>query len=165
MLQFLLEYIDWVAIGGGILVFLVFIRAARGSGQQKVIMMACQWGDEKAVRNYLCDAAWMAKATDANGMTPLHVAALWGHVGIAEMLLRHRAEVNACNKAGMTPLHGAAMAGHEDVVAFLAQHGADTNARDTLGNTPLHFAVWDGHAADRDGQKSVSVWQTLKLER
>ncbi|MBI1991713.1 MAG: c-type cytochrome [Candidatus Omnitrophica bacterium] len=27
------------------------------------------------------------------------------------------------------------------------------------------FAVWDGQAEDRDGQKSVSVWQRLQLER
>jgi mono/diheme cytochrome c family protein len=27
------------------------------------------------------------------------------------------------------------------------------------------FAVWDGHAADRNGQKSVSIWNTLHLER
>ena len=27
------------------------------------------------------------------------------------------------------------------------------------------FAVWDGHAADRNGQKSVSVWNILQLEQ
>lgn len=27
------------------------------------------------------------------------------------------------------------------------------------------FAVWDGQAKDRDGQKSVSMWNTLNLER
>ena len=27
------------------------------------------------------------------------------------------------------------------------------------------FAVWDGHAGDRNGQKSVSIWNTLQLER
>lgn len=27
------------------------------------------------------------------------------------------------------------------------------------------FAVWDGHARDRNGQKSVSIWHTLHLER
>lgn len=27
------------------------------------------------------------------------------------------------------------------------------------------FAVWDGDAKDRNGQKSVSIWQTLRLER
>ena len=27
------------------------------------------------------------------------------------------------------------------------------------------LAVWDGQAEDRDGQKSVSIWNTLRLER
>lgn len=27
------------------------------------------------------------------------------------------------------------------------------------------FAAWDGHAGDRNGQKSVSIWNELKLER
>ena len=27
------------------------------------------------------------------------------------------------------------------------------------------FAVWDGHARDRNGQKSVSIWHTLEMER
>jgi len=27
------------------------------------------------------------------------------------------------------------------------------------------FAIWDGHAHDRNGQKSVSIWNTLQLER
>ena len=27
------------------------------------------------------------------------------------------------------------------------------------------FAVWDGHAGDRNGQKSVSIWSKLTLER
>lgn len=31
-------------------------------------------------------------------------------------------------------------------------------------NTSVAFAVWDGSAGDRDGQKSVSIWSTLRLE-
>jgi len=36
----------------------------------------------------------------------------------------------------------------------------------TLGQeVRVAFAIWDGHARDRNGQKSVSIWNTLKLER
>ena len=28
---------------------------------------------------------------------------------------------------------------------------------------PVAFAVWDGSAGDRDGKKSVTIWQDLKL--
>jgi hypothetical protein len=29
---------------------------------------------------------------------------------------------------------------------------------------PVSFAVWNGSAGDRDGKKSVTIWQDLKLE-
>jgi len=30
---------------------------------------------------------------------------------------------------------------------------------------PIAFAIWDGSEGDRDGQKAVSLWQVLRLER
>jgi mono/diheme cytochrome c family protein len=33
------------------------------------------------------------------------------------------------------------------------------------GAVPIAFAVWDGAKKDRDGQKSVTTWYTLRLER
>lgn len=35
----------------------------------------------------------------------------------------------------------------------------------TGSSAQVAFAVWDGHAQDRNGQKSVSIWNTLQLER
>jgi DMSO reductase family type II enzyme heme b subunit len=29
---------------------------------------------------------------------------------------------------------------------------------------PIGFAVWNGNAGDRDGKKSVTIWQELVLE-
>ena len=37
----------------------------------------------------------------------------------------------------------------------------------TLGpgtTVPVGFAVWNGSAGDRDGKKSVTIWQDLVLE-
>jgi complex iron-sulfur molybdoenzyme family reductase subunit gamma len=30
---------------------------------------------------------------------------------------------------------------------------------------PVSFAVWNGSAGDRDGKKSVTIWQELLLEK
>jgi DMSO reductase family type II enzyme heme b subunit len=30
---------------------------------------------------------------------------------------------------------------------------------------PVAFAVWNGSAGDRDGKKSVTIWQDLKLAK
>lgn len=32
-------------------------------------------------------------------------------------------------------------------------------------STPVAFAIWDGAAGDRDGKKSVTIWQDMRLER
>ena len=47
---------------------------------------------------------------------------------------------------------------------MLAPTGADA-VRLAPGTTvPVAFAVWNGAAGDRDGKKSVTIWQTLRLE-
>ena len=30
---------------------------------------------------------------------------------------------------------------------------------------PVAFAIWDGSAQDRDGKKSITIWQDLVLEK
>jgi DMSO reductase family type II enzyme heme b subunit len=32
-------------------------------------------------------------------------------------------------------------------------------------NVPIGFAVWNGSAGDRDGKKSVTIWQELKIAK
>lgn len=145
VISFLLQNIITIILMMGALFFVLFVRTMRGSGQRKRILLACQWGDLDAIKELLASAPWLATQADANGFTPLHVAAMWGHCDIAERLLRAGADMNARNRAGMTPLHGAAMADHVDVVHLLLAGKADVKARDGMGNTPLYFAVWDGH--------------------
>ena len=106
------QYLEYILAIGGIAAFFVFIKVARGTGRSKAIMLACQYGDEDEVRKTLREVPWLACVSDANGFTPLHVAALWGHVDIVQMLFKYRADPNARNNAGMIPLHGAARAGH-----------------------------------------------------
>jgi TonB family protein len=78
---------------------------------------------------------------DFEGATPLHRAASAGHKDVVELLLAHRADVNAIDNNGVTPLHYAASAGHKDVAELLLAHRADVNARDkNIGGTPLHWA-------------------------
>jgi ankyrin repeat protein len=145
LLQLIFEYIEWFAVIGGGAFFFVFIRYMRGSGRKRVIMMACQWGDASEVRQLIREYPWLAEAPDANGITPLHVASMWGHESIVRMLIDRGAKVNAQNRAGMTPLHSASMAGHCGVVNMLLNEGADPNLCDGMGNAALYFSVWDGH--------------------
>ena len=79
--------------------------------------------------------------------TPLHLAARFGKVEVADLLLRYDADVNAQAFAYGTPLHLAADNGNVEVAKLLLAHGADINARaEHYGNgTPLHRAAESGH--------------------
>ena len=64
---------------------------------------------------------------------------------IAELLIRHGANVMHKTKLGRTPLHQAARNGRADLCELLIENGAEANAADKLGNTPLHLAAKTGH--------------------
>jgi ankyrin repeat protein len=81
---------------------------------------------------------------DVNGWTPLHYAAINGHIEIAGLLLQNGAEVNAKDKNGKTPLHWAAYRGHFDILHLLVENGADLEAQSNYGERALHVAAWMG---------------------
>jgi ankyrin repeat protein len=83
--------------------------------------------------------------SDLNLYTPLHVAALNGHVEVSRKLLQHKVDQNALDKNGRTPLRLAAEGGHIDVARLLLEHGVDVNALDDKRSTSLHLASKGGH--------------------
>ena len=54
-----------------------------------------------------------------------------------QLLLRHKARVDARDAGGRSALHEAAFAGHPGIAAALLDAGADVHARDGEGRTPL----------------------------
>jgi ankyrin repeat protein/DNA-directed RNA polymerase specialized sigma24 family protein len=101
-------------------------------------------GDEKLTKVLLDDTPELAKTRGSTGQTPLHHAAAGGYIGIIDLLLADRADINAqeTNKYGGTPLHWAVRHDRLDAVRHLLAKGADpkaTNARN--GQTLLHTAA------------------------
>lgn len=79
--------------------------------------------------------------------TPLSLAASGGYVGIIQLLLRHRAEINSRtgSKLGISPLMLASMNGHSAAVKLLLDMGSDINAQiETNRNTALTLACFQG---------------------
>ena len=77
-----------------------------------------------------------------DGWTPLHLAAFFGHLEAAKLLLDSGADVYAVSRNSLqnTPLHAAAAGKHEDVALVLLARGADPSAVDAGGYTPLKIA-------------------------
>ena len=80
--------------------------------------------------------------------TPLHEAASWGHMEIAELLIGKGADVNVKNGFGQTPLHWAAGNEGRQVAELLIAKGADVNAKDDNGWTPLDHASFPDQQND-----------------
>jgi ankyrin repeat protein len=85
------------------------------------------------------------------GDTPLHVAAAAYQPRIAELLIRHGADVSARNRRGAQPLHYAAdgspvietwnPGAQAETIIFLIGAGAGPDSPDKSGVTALHRAV------------------------
>ena len=63
---------------------------------------------------------------------------------VAELLLRHGADVNARNKLGRTPLQRTTPWNYLPMTRLLVEHGADTQLEDNDGMSPLQHAIEKG---------------------
>ncbi|PSN49741.1 hypothetical protein C0J52_08481 [Blattella germanica] len=93
----------------------------------------------------LCDTTPTVHSCDDRGFTALHVACLFGHLLVVELLINSGANVNISDYSGSTPLHYAAAKGHQNALLLLLHSGSTINVCDNDGNTPLHLASNNGH--------------------
>jgi ankyrin repeat protein len=124
------------------------------AGPNEDILAASKAGDKASVEAALTQGASVNVVDEKGlaplglaGLTPLGLAAAYGHRNIAEFLLDRGANVDVKSRDGLeqTPLHLAAEQGNTDVAKLLIERGADVNARDIAGATPLGWAALRGH--------------------
>jgi ankyrin repeat protein len=77
-------------------------------------------------------------AKDQDHRTPLHRAAIGGHIVIAKLLMGADADVNTIDRFGNTPMHLALEEDHMEFAMMLAkEHGANLSIQNKEGKTPL----------------------------
>jgi ankyrin repeat protein len=89
----------------------------------------------------------LASAFASDGFTPLHLAAFFGGVEAARLLVAHSAPPNVVSRNALQvmPLHSAAAGSHVAVARLLVEAGADVNAVQPHGYRPLHAAAQNGN--------------------
>ncbi len=148
-------------------------------GAEMTIFEAAAAGEIERLERLILDGA-PVNGFSADGWTPLHLAAFFGHARGVELLLAHGADVAAPsrNSTANTPLHAALAGNHTFVAGLLMGAGSDVNASDAAGWRPLHLAAAnntldamktliaqgaDVNAANAQGQTPLSLAQEKNL--
>ncbi|KAH6761359.1 hypothetical protein C2S51_018308 [Perilla frutescens var. frutescens] len=115
--------------------------------QTKLFEAATQ-GSITSLQRLLNDDPWILDRAVVNSFneTPLHVAAMLGHVDFVKEIIRIKPQlVNELNLQQSSPLHLASAKGHVHVVrALLSVNEGACLARDRNTLTPLHLAASKG---------------------
>ncbi|XP_069385878.1 caskin-1 isoform X2 [Paralichthys olivaceus] len=82
---------------------------------------------------------------DADGLSPLHHAALSGNKELISLLLEAQAAVDIKDNKGMRPLHYAAWQGKTEPMKMLLKSGSSVNGQSDEGQIPLHLSAQHGH--------------------
>ncbi|XP_015232855.1 PREDICTED: caskin-1-like isoform X2 [Cyprinodon variegatus] len=82
---------------------------------------------------------------DADGLSPLHHAALSGNKELISLLLEAQAAVDIKDNKGMRPLHYAAWQGKTEPMKMLLKAGSSVNGQSDEGQIPLHLSAQHGH--------------------
>lgn len=134
------------ALYGGRADLVETLLAAR---QELDVFEAAAVGRDERVGQLLDADSTLVSAGSADGFTPLHLAAFFGHGQVVVLLLDRGAPLEAYATsafAPVTPLQSAAAAGHTDIARRLLDAGANVNARGRdSGYTPLHAAAQSGN--------------------
>jgi ankyrin repeat protein len=121
------------------------------------IFEAAATGDTERVRELLHDDPSLANAFGDDGFHPLGLAAFFGHVDTARVLLEHGADVNALSRnehVQTAAIHAAAASNEEgtdestryELVQLVLDHGADPNLRQGGGFRAIDAARQNGDA-------------------
>lgn len=111
------------------------------------LVLASRIGNKKKSESaigLLVDAGADLNATDTEGGTALHAAALSGSMNVLKLLIKNNAKLDLQDDEGSTPLLLALLQSRHGVAKYLIESGADLNMKDNYGVAPIHVAISQG---------------------
>ncbi|XP_076856718.1 ankyrin 3b isoform X7 [Brachyhypopomus gauderio] len=133
-------------------VSLLLENDTKGKVRLPALHIAARKDDTKAAalllqndHNADVESKLMVNRTTESGFTPLHIAAHYGNINVATLLLNRGAAVDFSARNDITPLHVASKRGNGNMVKLLLDRGARINAKTKDGLTPLHCGARSGH--------------------
>ncbi|MEZ5384204.1 MAG: acyltransferase family protein [Prosthecobacter sp.] len=130
------------------------------SGGPPTIWKACSTGDFALLQRLIEEGSDVNAPEPAFGVTPLSLAATFGHAAVVEWLLERGADVNRTNRDGGTALHGAAFLGRAEIAEKLLKAGAESAVINKRGDTAL-----DATLADWGTTQFIAGLIQVKVER
>uniref|UniRef100_UPI003AB038DD ankyrin-3 n=1 Tax=Centroberyx gerrardi TaxID=166262 RepID=UPI003AB038DD len=133
-------------------VSLLLENDTKGKVRLPALHIAARKDDTKAAalllqndHNADVESKMVVNRTTESGFTPLHIAAHYGNINVATLLLNRGAAVDFKARNDITPLHVASKRGNSNMVRLLVERGAKIDARTKDGLTPLHCGARSGH--------------------
>ncbi|XP_061564885.1 ankyrin-3-like isoform X8 [Cololabis saira] len=133
-------------------VSLLLENDTKGKVRLPALHIAARKDDTKAAalllqndHNADVESKMMVNRTTESGFTPLHIAAHYGNINVATLLLNRGAAVDFKARNDITPLHVASKRGNSNMVRLLLERGGKIDARTKDGLTPLHCGARSGH--------------------
>ncbi|XP_029691377.1 ankyrin-3-like isoform X23 [Takifugu rubripes] len=133
-------------------VSLLLENDTKGKVRLPALHIAARKDDTKAAalllqndHNADVESKMMVNRATESGFTPLHIAAHYGNINVATLLLNRGAAVDFMARNDITPLHVASKRGNSNMVKLLLDRGAKIDAKTKDGLTPLHCGARSGH--------------------
>ncbi|XP_076325014.1 uncharacterized protein LOC143232883 isoform X3 [Tachypleus tridentatus] len=122
------------------------IRALVECGANLLLQNKDGWNSFHIACSYLVEQnSCKLDTVSKNGRTPLHTAALHGHLKIVDIILNRKNNLlDQQDSCGSTPLMDASRGGYIDIMDILIKHGANISYQDVLGRNVLHLAAQAG---------------------
>jgi ankyrin repeat protein len=121
----------------------------QGPQHSPVSPLACAAtkGMIEVIEPLILSGAIVDAAAISSGSSALIQASHFGHYGVVELLLKHRARADFANKKGTTALMRASQEGHTAISTLLINAGADVNRKNNEGMNALMLCSQRGHAS------------------